>query len=280
MALGFGRKKAAPDAQIDPENAETPQNVAPPASPEQSVDDLAAFDLDALADSVESNDDATHHSPLDADLIAPSVQSDAPEIVPSTQGSAFDFPAASHAPIVESVSESQTLDFNETFAAEQREAIASGKVAPPPLGEIEAPPETGLYPSQIAVEQPKKKLPLAPIIGAVLALGIAGAAASFLTRDNAEEETPAAPAPPRKAPPAPPQAPPNVNVASPQPALPNAAPRPLSPEMKTRLKALWQQGADAKHRGDNDAARRIWQQGLQVQPGNRGFIESIAKLPK
>lgn len=275
MALGFGRKKAADDAATPPEAAEsTPLVVAPTTEENTGAEDT--FDLDAFATQLEAG--AAPQTSLDADF------------APSATGSAFDFPEPSHAPVVESASESQTLDFNETFAAEQRDAIASGKIAPAPPAEIEAPPETGLYAPQVAVETPKKKLPLAPIIGAVLALGVAGAAASFLTRDNAEEEftsarsasAPPAPAPrqvsPRQAAPAP-VASSNTNVTPPRPA-PNTAPQQLSPEMKTRLKALWKQGADAKHRGDYKAARRIWQQGLQVQPGNRGFIESIAKLPK
>ncbi len=265
MALGFGRKKAAPDAATLPDAAEsTPLVVTPTTEENTSAED--AFDLDAFATQLEAG-------------VAPQTSLDA-NFAPSATGSAFDFPEPNPPPVGEPIGESagepRTLDFNETFAAEQREAIASGKVAPAPPGEIQAPPETGLYAPQIAVEPPKKKLPLAPIIGAVLALGVAGAAASFLLSDNTEEEFAAVPpAPPRQATPAPPKA----NEAAPRP-VPNAAPRPLSPQMKTRLKALWKQGADAKHRGDTNAARRIWQQGLQVQPGNRGFIESIAKLPK
>lgn len=267
MALGFGRKKAPDDAM--------PPDAAPLVSgsaTEKNTVAEDAFDLDAFATQLEAG--GAPQTSLDADFAPPAT------------GSAFDFPEPNHAPVIESAGESQTLDFNETFAAEQREAIASGKVAPPPPRvEIEVPPETGLYAPQVAVETPKKKLPLAPIIGAVLALGVAGAAASFLTRDNSEEEfaaAPPAPAPPRQAPrqaPPAPIAPSNANVALSKPA-PNAAPRPLSPQMKTRLKALWKQGAAAKHRGDYAAARRIWRQGLQVQPNNRGFIESIAKLPK
>jgi len=54
-----------------------------------------------------------------------------------------------------------------------------------------------------------------------------------------------------------------------------------------RLKSLWKQGADAKHRNDNRAARRAWQAGLQLASSSpktaksaQGFRDSLAKLPK
>ncbi|WP_106381356.1 hypothetical protein [Abditibacterium utsteinense] len=56
-------------------------------------------------------------------------------------------------------------------------------------------------------------------------------------------------------------------------------------EKKTRtmsrqqLKELWNLGASAKHRGDYVAARRAWERGLEIEPDNVGFKESIDKLP-
>lgn len=48
---------------------------------------------------------------------------------------------------------------------------------------------------------------------------------------------------------------------------------------KAKLKALWNKGAALKRRGDFAGARRVWQQGLKIEPGNRGFQQSIARLP-
>lgn len=49
---------------------------------------------------------------------------------------------------------------------------------------------------------------------------------------------------------------------------------------KARLKALWQQGAGLKRRGDFAGARRVWEQGLKLDPQNKGFSQSIGKLPR
>jgi hypothetical protein len=46
------------------------------------------------------------------------------------------------------------------------------------------------------------------------------------------------------------------------------------------LKSLWKQGADAKHRGDYDGARRAWTKILQLRPGHPGIQGAIDKLPK
>lgn len=54
---------------------------------------------------------------------------------------------------------------------------------------------------------------------------------------------------------------------------------PVAPAVKARLKALWKQGADAKHRNDFAGARRAWSQALKLAPNYPGFAESIAKLP-
>ncbi len=64
--------------------------------------------------------------------------------------------------------------------------------------------------------------------------------------------------------------------------------------MMTQLRMLWKTGADAKHRGQDAAkmgkksaarrefknARMAWEKALKMQPGNRGFQESLAKLEK
>jgi Domain of unknown function (DUF5916)/Carbohydrate family 9 binding domain-like len=54
----------------------------------------------------------------------------------------------------------------------------------------------------------------------------------------------------------------------------------ISPFLLLQLKALWKQGADAKHRGDFEGARRAWQRALQIAPGHPGFQEAIDKLPR
>lgn len=54
----------------------------------------------------------------------------------------------------------------------------------------------------------------------------------------------------------------------------------LNPMVAAQLKTLWQQGADAKRRGDYANARRAWTLALQVRPGHPGFQESIDKLPR
>jgi len=54
----------------------------------------------------------------------------------------------------------------------------------------------------------------------------------------------------------------------------------LDSGLAARLKALWQAGADAKHRGNFKEARDSWQEALTLRPGHPGFAEAIAKLPK
>ena len=55
----------------------------------------------------------------------------------------------------------------------------------------------------------------------------------------------------------------------------------------TKLKQLWNEGRDAKHRNDYAAARSIWNTGLQLanqspkaEASAKGFRDSIAQLPK
>lgn len=59
-----------------------------------------------------------------------------------------------------------------------------------------------------------------------------------------------------------------------------AATQGLDVGLASRLKALWQAGADAKHRGDYKDARAAWQEALQLHPGHPGFAQALAKLPK
>lgn len=55
---------------------------------------------------------------------------------------------------------------------------------------------------------------------------------------------------------------------------------PLTPGLQSQLKALWKQGADAKHRKDYAGARKAWTQMLTLRPGHPGVQEAINKLPK
>lgn len=50
--------------------------------------------------------------------------------------------------------------------------------------------------------------------------------------------------------------------------------------LASRLKALWQAGADAKHRGNPQEARASWEEALRLRPGHPGFREALAKLPR
>jgi hypothetical protein len=53
-----------------------------------------------------------------------------------------------------------------------------------------------------------------------------------------------------------------------------------SPALARQLKALWNQGAAAKHRGDYAGARRAWTKMLQLHPGHAGVQDAINKLPR
>lgn len=54
----------------------------------------------------------------------------------------------------------------------------------------------------------------------------------------------------------------------------------LPPTMQAQLKALWKQGADAKHERNYNGARRAWQKMLKLRPGHPGVQEAIEKLPR
>ena len=54
----------------------------------------------------------------------------------------------------------------------------------------------------------------------------------------------------------------------------------LSPALQKQLDALWQQGADAKHRKNYSAARRAWTRILQLRPGHPGIQSAINQLPR
>ncbi len=54
----------------------------------------------------------------------------------------------------------------------------------------------------------------------------------------------------------------------------------VSPALQAELRQLWQQGANAKWRGDYAGARRAWTKMLQLRPGHPGVQSAIDKLPK
>lgn len=54
---------------------------------------------------------------------------------------------------------------------------------------------------------------------------------------------------------------------------------PLTPDVAAQLKALWLEGAAAKHRGDLNGAREAWSKALRLRPGHPGFAEAIRRLP-
>lgn len=54
----------------------------------------------------------------------------------------------------------------------------------------------------------------------------------------------------------------------------------LDAQLASKLKALWQAGADAKHKGDYKTARAAWGEALRLRPSHPGFQDSINKLPR
>ena len=303
MALGFGRKKAAPETQTDAP-AENSAPAATAGTTSGADGDLGNFDLDAFAAQL----DAPQNSVATASGAAPASGSafDFPDLeAPKpAQTNAFDLdsmfaddapnaaktPYAATESTVESVTEPESLDLDAMFESESKAAVASGQISAPapyvpPSMAMNAPePTTPFYEEQIPTEKPKKKLPLVPIVGALAVLGLAGGAATFLMGGGESEDEIAAPAlAPRAKPPASAQT--ETMSVTPQAAAPakpgivNPGIAPASAQL-AQMKALWKQGADAKHKGDFAGARRYWQQGLKIQPTNKGFQESIAKLPK
>lgn len=65
-----------------------------------------------------------------------------------------------------------------------------------------------------------------------------------------------------------------------EPAKGPSATAGLDSGLALHLKALWQAGADAKHRHNYKEARDSWQEALRLRPGHPGFAEAIAKLPR
>jgi hypothetical protein len=53
-----------------------------------------------------------------------------------------------------------------------------------------------------------------------------------------------------------------------------------TPALKAQLKKLWQRGANAKHQGNYDGARKTWRTARAMAPHWPGFEESIKKLPR
>lgn len=124
-----------------------------------------------------------------------------------------------------------------------------------------------------------KKLPLMIVGGLLLvatiggggyvASTLGGAAESF---DESQESIVATDQPDEGAAPAAEPTPAEAGEAAPAAA-------PLKPaELKAKLRQLWTEGAAAKHRGDKEGARRLWQEALKLDPTNKGFQESLAKL--
>jgi len=70
-----------------------------------------------------------------------------------------------------------------------------------------------------------------------------------------------------------------VNVPKTSGGIPSATAG-LDAGLTAHLKALWQAGADAKHRKNFKEARDAWQEALRLNPGHPGFAEAIARLPK
>lgn len=333
MALGFGRKKADDNApaSLAPTSETEAAPVAAHAPSSPMGDDVDAFDFDSFADLPTVDSSAANTAP-DADPIG-DLGADQQNIHSDLSGSAFDFPEVAApevtapevtapeivAPqnfeseaITVSASEPAALDFDALFQDEQANAAAqNAKIAAPapfvPPSALIEEPAAPFYEPQILADaevesetespiQPKKKLPLVPILGALGFLALAGVGANYFANQSApptEETAPApiaatAPVAPAKAPASPPTSlPTKVVQIKPVPVrikLLPAGKNPVNPGIapasaqSSQLKALWKRGADAKHRGDLAAALRYWNQGLKIQPNNAGFKESIAKV--
>lgn len=54
----------------------------------------------------------------------------------------------------------------------------------------------------------------------------------------------------------------------------------LPPSLQAQLKALWKQGADAKHQRNYNGARQAWGKMLKLRPGHPGVQQAIEKLPR
>ena len=70
---------------------------------------------------------------------------------------------------------------------------------------------------------------------------------------------------------------PGTTVQIVRPVSPAAS---LTPTLQAQLKALWKQGADAKHQRNYNGARAAWSKMLQLRPGHPGVQEAIEKLPR
>lgn len=279
MAL-FGRKNAASD---------TEEEVAAPASqtaaddtdliPEEESDTTGKLDLDAFADEFGAGASGTmpsRNNSLDAELEALNNPKEQDDLL-------ADFSDVSGA---EATDGPEPLDFNEMYEVEKKQAIATGKAPAPfvPASMAEAgipEPETPFYDPQVALPvqpEPKKKLPLVPIIGlvAVLALG-GGAALFFKGSSDSPNDNPITVA----------SHPSNLGALTPvSPGTSTTLPKtrmiptvPLTPQLQQQLKALWKQGAAAKRRGDYAGARAAWEKALKLRPNHPGFADSIAQLP-
>jgi len=305
MAL-FGKKKG--DAPINNQESATPKT------------ENGAFDFDSIARDLEAENgpsafDDLLSKPANVDPFDVS-QNSLPEEI---GGSAFDFPESfdeedesTSGRTVISSSSNDLDDFDDIFGGSSASnAVPSSDSFPDlPLNNTPSTPAATPSTATVVSEQPapkaKKPFPLIPALAAVAVLVIGGGAAVFFSSQTPEEEpvpiVSTVPAPPKKPEPADsvkpdapkpavkppvekaPVAPPVENEPAPTPPAKPAPPAPSAtiddPELAARLKNLWEQGKDAKKRGDYASARQFWQQALILKPNHPGFQESIDKLPK
>lgn len=281
-------------------------DMMPPAAASPATNANASSNADGF-----DPDDIFNMSGASATVVAPSPPSvtimDGPPL-PAT-GPAPVMSAAPHAsftPDVSAIPESVT----ETFEIPSSNVLSyDGPSYAPPAPEpmlpvVPMPGATYSEPVPSLLQKPKvkKKLPILPLaLGGLLLLGAGGAAMMFANRSQPEDDSAPAIAPrPSRAPrpdgPRPdgprPGAPLGVRPGAPKaPVAP--ATRPLaSAPMNARPgqnsapanapsadpKVLWQQGADALHRGDYAGARRAWQQISTQNPGNAQIREALTKL--
>jgi hypothetical protein len=302
MAL-FGKKKG--DA---PEN-----NQGLGQNAEASKTESGAFDFDSIARDLEAENGP---SPFD-DLLSKPAAVDPFDMGAGSKsegskgGSAFDFPdsadedeATDGLPERKVVaSSSNDLDnLDDLFGTSAAPDTPSSDSFPDivlsnaPIVEPVATPATATVVSEQPPTKTKKPFPLVPALGALAVLVIAGGAGWYFSQSPPEEEPTPIVVPTRKLPeipvgasePVDPSTLPDTTVVKKQPAVP---PRPAAvnpsataatvdnPETLTRLKNLWEQGKDAKARGDYASARKFWELALTIKPGHPGFQESIDKLP-
>lgn len=251
MAL-FGKKKGAENTAVPSESSNTEETSA--ARPDEN-----AFDFDTIARDLEAQNGASAFD----DLLSQPVN-------PEPSGAGFDLSdfnssGASSRPRSLSLEEELAAlnnpdDVVETFpAAPEPTATATSVVTP------SVPVAQGTSETPFDTKPARKKSPVLLGVGALAVLAALGAGSFFMVSNfmsPAEDET-AAPTT-------------QIDTSTPSATDSNAA---LTPQVKAQLKQLWEQGKAAKQKGDFTAARRYWQQALELRPGHPGFQESIDKLP-